>query len=70
MNNNQQTTGTVHIAVVQVESQPGQIAANHAHALPFVETAVAQGAQLVVLPELFSCGYIPNPNIWQHRVPL
>lgn len=66
MNNNQQTTRTIHVAAVQVESQPGQIAANHAHALPFVEMAVAQGAQLVVLPELFACGYIPNPSIWQY----
>lgn len=34
MNNNQQTMRTVHVAAIQVESQPGQIAANHAHALP------------------------------------
>ena len=66
MDNNRKQTRTIHVAAVQVESQPGQIAANHAHALPFIETAVAQGAQLVVLPELFSCGYIPNPSIWQH----
>lgn len=60
------TDRTLHVAAAQVESQPGQIAANHAHALPFIETAAAQGAQLVVLPELFACGYIPNPNIWQY----
>ncbi len=66
MNNNPQKTRTVHIAAVQVESQPGQIVANHAHALPFIETAVAQDAQLVILPELFACGYIPNPSIWQY----
>ena len=66
MNHNQPKPRTVRIAAVQVASQPGQIAANHVHALPFVETAVAQGAQLVVLPELFACGYIPNPSIWQY----
>ena len=57
---------TLRVAAVQVASQPGQIASNHAHAMPFIETAEAQGAQLIVLPELFSCGYIPNPNIWQY----
>ncbi len=66
MNNIQQKTRTVHIAAVQVESQPGQIAANHAHALPFVEAAADQGAQRIVLPELFACGYIPNPSIWYY----
>ena len=60
------TFHTLHVAAIQLESQPGQIAANHAHALPFIETAVAQGAQLVILPELFACGYIPNPSIWQY----
>jgi N-carbamoylputrescine amidase len=57
---------TLRVAAVQVASQPGQVKANHAHALPFVETSVAQGAQLIVLPELFACGYIPNPSIWQY----
>jgi N-carbamoylputrescine amidase len=66
MKSPQQTTRTVRVAAVQVESQPGQIASNHAHALPFIETAVVQGAQLVVLPELFSCGYMPNRSIWHY----
>lgn len=57
---------TIRAAAVQVESQPGHIAANHAHALSFIETAVAQGAHLVILPELFASGYIPNRSIWQY----
>jgi N-carbamoylputrescine amidase len=52
------------LAAVQVTSQPGQIEANHRHATPFVERAAKAGARLVVLPELFSCGYIPNRAIW------
>ncbi|TVQ28036.1 MAG: carbon-nitrogen hydrolase family protein [Spirochaetaceae bacterium] len=57
---------TLRVAAVQVESQPGRIAANHAHALPFIKEAVADGAQLVVLPELFACGYVPNADIWRY----
>jgi N-carbamoylputrescine amidase len=53
-------------AIVQLESQPGQIAANQAHARPFIETAGAQKAQLIILPELFACGYIPNQSVWQY----
>jgi N-carbamoylputrescine amidase len=54
------------VAVVQVQSRPGEMAANYAHALPFIEESAARGAQLVALPELFACGYIPNPGIWQY----
>jgi N-carbamoylputrescine amidase len=39
------------------------------HAEPLVERAAAQGAQLVVLPELFSCGYVPNRAIWDCAEP-
>ncbi len=66
MDNHRKRIRTLCLAAVQTESQPGQITANHAHALPFIEMAVTQGAQLVVLPELFACGYIPNPSIWQY----
>jgi N-carbamoylputrescine amidase len=66
MDNHQQEARTLTVAAVQVASRPGQMGANHAHALPFIETAVAQGAQLVILPELFACGYIPNQSIWQY----
>jgi N-carbamoylputrescine amidase len=55
---------TIKLAAVQVRSQPGQAEANQAHAVPFIEQAAAQGASLVVLPELFSCGYVANRAIW------
>jgi N-carbamoylputrescine amidase len=59
-------TKSMKVAVVQIVSQPGQIRANQQHARPFIERAVTEGAQLVILPELFACGYIPNPSIWQY----
>jgi N-carbamoylputrescine amidase len=52
------------LAAVQIRSEPGQPEANWAHAAPFIEQAAARGAGLVVLPELFSCGYVANRAIW------
>jgi N-carbamoylputrescine amidase len=66
-------TGTerarITLAAVQARSQPGQVAANLEHAEPMVEQAAAQGARLVVLPELFSCGYVPNRAVWDYAEP-
>jgi predicted amidohydrolase len=47
----------VTVAAIQMDAQVGDVAANLAHATTLVEEAVARGAQLVVLPELFSTGY-------------
>ena len=66
MKQDRQQVRTLRVGAIQVESQPGRIGANHAHALPFIETAVDRGAQLVILPELFACGYIPNRSIWEY----
>ncbi|HUA48661.1 MAG TPA: carbon-nitrogen hydrolase family protein [Solirubrobacteraceae bacterium] len=52
------------LGAVQIRSQPGAVEANCAHATPLIEKAAAHGAEVVVLPELFSSGYIPNPAIW------
>ena len=60
---------TLRLAVVQVESQHGLIAENHTHATPFIERAAAAGANVVVLPELFASGYIPNKAVWDFAEP-
>jgi N-carbamoylputrescine amidase len=55
----------VKLAAVQVRSGPGQPSANWERAAPFIDQAAAQEASLVVLPELFSCGYVANRAIWE-----
>jgi N-carbamoylputrescine amidase len=59
----------VKVAAIQLESKHGSIKANHEHAVPFIEQAAQAGAQLVVLPELFTTGYIPNETIWDVAEP-
>jgi predicted amidohydrolase len=45
------------VAAVQMDAPVGQVEANLARAARLVEDAAGQGAQIVVLPELFSTGY-------------
>ena len=59
----QETASILKVAAIQTPSVPGDIAASLAHGTALVEDAAGQGARLVVLPELFSCGYQPNKNI-------
>ncbi|NHJ41342.1 MAG: carbon-nitrogen hydrolase family protein [Asgard group archaeon] len=52
------------IAVIQIELELGNIKRNFDHTLPLIEQAIKKGAQLIVLPELFSSGYFINKEIW------
>jgi N-carbamoylputrescine amidase len=57
-------TMAIRLAAIQASALPGQIAANLTHAEGLIEQAAGQGATVVVLPELFSCGYVPNRGVW------
>lgn len=59
----------VRVGAAQVQSEPGRVEANLANAARFVERAAAQGAEIVVLPELFSSGYVPNRAVWDAAEP-
>jgi len=50
--------GTVRIACVQMAPVIGDVQTNRVRSLQFIEDAAAQGARLVVLPELASTGYM------------
>ncbi|MDX1811327.1 MAG: carbon-nitrogen hydrolase family protein [Gammaproteobacteria bacterium] len=52
------------VAAVQMESRNNDVAANIAKATKLIEEAVADGARLVLLPELATTGYELNSNIW------
>lgn len=60
---------TVRVAAVQMASENGCIAANLAHATPFVEQASKEGAQLVLLPEFMPTGYLLADGIWEAAEP-
>ena len=54
----------IRVAAVQISCEPGKVEQNLAHAEAMVETAVKQGAELVLLPELMPSGYMATEEIW------
>jgi predicted amidohydrolase len=52
-------SATLRVAAAQAESAAGDVPTNVATAVALVGTAAAQGARVVVLPELFLTGYAP-----------
>jgi N-carbamoylputrescine amidase len=57
------------VAAAQMTCQDGNIDANLGHAESFVREAVAQGARLLVFPELMSPGYRLTPQLWDTGEP-
>ncbi len=57
------------IAGIQMESIHGKVEENHKRATKLIEKATKDGAELIILPELFSCGYIANKDIWKYGEP-
>ncbi len=54
------TQPVLRVAAVQAESVAGDVEANAATAARWTSAAADEGARLVVLPELFLCGYSPR----------
>ena len=52
------------VAAIQIRSEPLSTKENLAHAETFIEQAAAQGAELVLLPELMPGGYLLTEDIW------
>ena len=69
MPNSPKPARSVKVAAVQVASENGQIEANLANALPFVDKAADKGAMLVVLPEFLPTGYVLTKAIWDAAEP-
>jgi N-carbamoylputrescine amidase len=57
------------LAAVQMASANGRVAENLAWAGHWAEQAAQQGAELVLLPELFSTGFEINANAWRSAEP-
>jgi NAD+ synthase (glutamine-hydrolysing) len=51
---------TVKVAIAQINSTVGDLAGNHAKIADFARRAAAQGADIVVTPELALVGYPPE----------
>lgn len=58
------------VAAVQMDCQVGEVAANLAQAAYWVEQAAAQGARLVLLPELMPSGYQLDEALWESAEPM
>lgn len=59
------TDRTLRVAAIQMESANGDVSGNLARAERWSAEAARQGAQLVLLPELFSTGFEINAHAWQ-----
>lgn len=53
------------VAAIQIRCEPLHTQENLAHAETYVEQAAAQGAKLVLLPELTPGGYVLTEDIWR-----
>jgi N-carbamoylputrescine amidase len=60
---------TLRVAAIQMESANGDVAGNLARAGRWSEAAARRGAELILLPELFSTGFELNDRSWQSAEP-
>jgi len=57
------------IAVIQMDSEVGNVCANLEDAGELINVAARQGAQIVLTPELMPCGYTLTEAIWNYAEP-
>mgnify|MGYP001821338842 FL=1 len=62
--------GRIKAAAIQMDALVGDVEANLEQAEKLIEQAAEQGAQLVVLPELFSTGYEYTDRVYAWSEPL
>jgi len=58
------------LAMIQSGNYFDDQARGYAVAESLITAAATEGADMVVLPELSGCGYIPNPSVWQYAEPV
>ncbi|NHJ49150.1 MAG: carbon-nitrogen hydrolase family protein [Asgard group archaeon] len=64
INNSNKNPVNLTVAAIQPNIELGDKESNFDHILSLIELAIKKGAQLIVLPELFSSGYIISKEIW------
>lgn len=60
---------TIKIAAIQLKNYIGERSKSFAASQQLIRQAAIEGANLVALPELSTCGYIPNETIWEYGEP-
>ena len=61
---------TLRVAAVQMDAQFSQRKHNLAKAEGYIQQAIEQGAQLILLPELLPYGYGVNESVWDGAEPM
>jgi predicted amidohydrolase len=59
----------IKVAAIQLKNYAGEPGKSLEAAEKLIKQAAEQGAVLAVLPELSTCGYIPNPAAWNYAEP-
>jgi N-carbamoylputrescine amidase len=67
---NEEPMKHIKLAGIQMKSTFGKTRNNLDHAARYVESAVRQGAQMIVMPELMPSGYALTDELWKYAEPI